>query len=176
MIDDSPMPHIHYVYSTNHDAYLLTSQDEQKPFLDGTFNCIDKPRSPLPVEAPIQPRRYLTPSVTSRKDLPAHFARQLSRCPALNRKSSEDEQDQLAEDGIGALDQDLVEQIQEKRRRNTLSARKSRQRKMQQMRDLEQERDELLTLVHDYRKYVLEMHKYLESQGLNYELPTFCRK
>ncbi|KAM6489741.1 hypothetical protein JOM56_014764 [Amanita muscaria] len=67
-------------------------------------------RAALPIDAPTQPRRYLTPSVTPRKGIPAHIYKQLNRCPALSNaiaRSSEDEDsdDQLTEgERIGGND------------------------------------------------------------------------
>ncbi|KAJ7287270.1 hypothetical protein C8J57DRAFT_1283373 [Mycena rebaudengoi] len=71
----------------------------------------------IPLEAPIQKRTYLTPSATSRRDV-------------KKRAHSEAFADE------GDVDVDTIE---ERRRKNTLAARVSRQRKLNRLRELEDE-------------------------------------
>ncbi|KAH9980170.1 hypothetical protein BGW80DRAFT_1434829 [Lactifluus volemus] len=75
------------------------------------------PEALVPYEAPIQSRNYRLPSSTSRKELPATFARKRARTQAPVRAK---------EDAIKV-----------KRLQNTLAARRSRKRKLEYQRELE---------------------------------------
>jgi hypothetical protein len=90
------------------------------------------PESLVPVDAPTQPRKYLTPSATSRKELPAVFARKRARTAAFG-----DEEDQLGEEVVINSSMTEQEQIEAKRRQNTIAARRSRKRKLEYQRELE---------------------------------------
>ncbi|TFK66183.1 hypothetical protein BDN72DRAFT_844662 [Pluteus cervinus] len=85
----------------------------------------------ISLDAPTQPRRYLTPSATSKKEVPAFYSRMYSPSDLLP-----DEEDELAEDrpGPNATDQ---EKISYKRRQNTIAARRSRQRKRDELEKLQ---------------------------------------
>ncbi|KAM6498998.1 hypothetical protein JOM56_006946 [Amanita muscaria] len=172
-----PPDNVQCAYASHHDLYFSPPPEaDQKPPADDPYLYTERSQSPLSIDAPTQPRRYLTPSVTSRKGIPAHIYKQLNRCPALSNaiaRSSEDEHDQLTEEG-SALDPELVQQIMDKRRRNTLSARRSRQKRIKQLQDLEQERNELLKLVHEYRNYILQVQESLKANGIICDLPPFC--
>lgn len=90
------------------------------------------PQSLVPIEAPTQSRNYLTPSATSRKELPATFRRKRPRTGGPG-----DEEDQLVEEGqVPTLSEQ--EQIEAKRRQNTVAARRSRKRKLEYQRELEE--------------------------------------
>jgi len=91
----------------------------------------------LPIDAPTQPRRYITPSTTSRKEVPAYFARGRT---LQDLEHMQDEEDELLEDrpGPNATDQ---ERIAYKRRQNTLAARRSRARKRNELDDLQRRVD-----------------------------------
>ncbi|KAG8934467.1 hypothetical protein FRC01_002535 [Tulasnella sp. 417] len=114
-------------------------------------------RDLIPLDAPIQSRNYITPSSTSRKDIPPSVARTF--VPNSRKRSSqmaglpstEDMQDELAaEDDPAVLEEmqrrremdpekvALLEHVEQARRRNTLAARKSRQRKLEHVRNLEE--------------------------------------
>ncbi|KAH7885467.1 hypothetical protein F5I97DRAFT_1396439 [Phlebopus sp. FC_14] len=90
------------------------------------------PESLVPVDAPTQARKYLTPSATSRKEVPAVFARKRARNAAFG-----DEEDQLNEDVVITPSMSEQEQIEAKRRQNTIAARRSRKRKLEYQRELE---------------------------------------
>ncbi|KAL1749279.1 hypothetical protein HDZ31DRAFT_59563 [Schizophyllum fasciatum] len=88
---------------------------------------------PQPADGPTPTRTYVTPSSTSKKDIPAFYARKRARSQAFG----DDEEDELPEDQpppAGATDQ---EKIEYRRRRNTLAARRSRQKKADKMATLE---------------------------------------
>jgi hypothetical protein len=88
------------------------------------------PEALVPYEAPIQSRNYRLPSSTSRKELPATFARKRARTQA----PGEGEGDGENEDGPTLSEEDA---IKVKRLQNTLAARRSRKRKLEYQRELE---------------------------------------
>lgn len=98
------------------------------------------PESLLDESAPTQSRNYVTPSATSRKEVPAVFARKRARSTAFG-----DEEDQLDDYVLppNPTEKDLIEQ---KRRQNTVAARRSRKRKLEHLQllenSLEKERQE----------------------------------
>lgn len=89
------------------------------------------PETLLDETAPTQSRNYITPSATSRKEVPAVFARKRGRSTAFG-----DEEDQLDDYVLppNPTEKDLIEQ---KRRQNTVAARRSRKRKLEHMQHLE---------------------------------------
>jgi hypothetical protein len=99
------------------------------------------PESLIPVEAPIQRRKYVTSSATSRKELPVVFARKRTHSVAF---SVEEEDDQLAGD-ISTVPPTPSEMnaIESKRLQNTLAARRSRKRKLEYQRELESSMESL---------------------------------
>ena len=76
------------------------------------------PETLLDESAPTQSRNYITPSATSRKEVPAFFARKRARSTSFG-----DEEGQLDEyvKAPNPTEKDLIER---KRRQNTISARK----------------------------------------------------
>ncbi|KAI0337449.1 hypothetical protein BDW22DRAFT_1313502, partial [Trametopsis cervina] len=106
------------------------------------------PEALVPFDAPIQPRKYLTPSATSRKEVPAVFAKKRQRSESIM-----DEED----DGEGG-EPDL-NAIEAKRRQNTLAARRSRKRKLEYQRELEASVEK----VNDEKEYWMQRAKALEN-------------
>ncbi|KAG8890713.1 hypothetical protein FRB98_006217 [Tulasnella sp. 332] len=122
-----------------------------------------KPTDLLPLEAPIQPRKYNGVTSTSRKEVPSSVARTFNAqtAPLMARKRSSEQAGLSARDHDDAQQEqhhpmdssssseagapsslaggspamtskdELAEHIKEKRRLNTLAARKTRQRKAQ---------------------------------------------
>ncbi|KZT65831.1 hypothetical protein DAEQUDRAFT_676084 [Daedalea quercina L-15889] len=86
------------------------------------------PESLVPLDAPIQPRKYVVPSATSRKEVPVTFARKRSRSSAFG------EEEEIRVEDLPAHELDAIEA---KRRQNTLAARRSRKRKLEYQRELE---------------------------------------
>jgi len=84
------------------------------------------PETLVPHDAPIQSRKYRLPSTTSRKEVPATFARKRARTSA----PAEDE----VVVGPSLSEEDA---IRTKRLQNTLAARRSRKRKLEYQRELE---------------------------------------
>ncbi|KAI9508752.1 hypothetical protein F5148DRAFT_842345 [Russula earlei] len=83
------------------------------------------PESLVPYDAPIQNRKYRMPSATSRKELPATFARKRSRTQGHD------------EDEVIGPTHSEEDAIKNKRLQNTLAARRSRKRKLEYQRELE---------------------------------------
>jgi hypothetical protein len=116
------------------------------------------PSSLVPLDAPTQPRKYTTPSSTSRKEVPAVFARK--------RKAAviEEEDELLEELGPNASEK---EQIEWKRRQNTIAARKSRKRKLEHQQHLE---DTIESQKQEIEKWKAKYHMlagFARSHGMN---------
>ncbi|KIY49772.1 hypothetical protein FISHEDRAFT_12872, partial [Fistulina hepatica ATCC 64428] len=90
-------------------------------------------QSLVPYDAPIQPRKYASPSATSRKELPAVFAKKRARSQAFGEECVDDSDPQPPPNATER------EQIEWKRRQNTLAARKSRKRKLEHQQMMEAE-------------------------------------
>ncbi|KAM5539377.1 hypothetical protein V8D89_006829 [Ganoderma adspersum] len=122
------------------------------------------PDSLVPLEAPIQARKYVTPSATSRKEVPtAWLKKKRARSQAFG------EEDELEEDvSLNLGDMDAIEA---KRRQNTLAARRSRKRKLEYQRDLEacveREKEEKEM----WKQRAMLYQALLESHG--HEVPSF---
>lgn len=104
------------------------------------------PESLVPVDAPIQARKYVSPSATSRKELPAAFLksqkRKRSRTQAFGDEEAQSSTSSPSAEGDAAEEQPPLnatekELIEWKRRQNTLAARKSRKRKLEHQQFLE---------------------------------------
>jgi hypothetical protein len=115
----------------------------------------------LDENAPTQSRKYVTPSATSKKDIPATFARKRSRSVAFG-----DEEDELGDDA--PLNENEKQLIEQKRLKNTLAARKSRRRKLEQYQNMEKSRDEERELKQVWKERSLMLLQTLRKQGVNY--------
>lgn len=104
----------------------------------------------LPLDAPIQPRSYLLPSVTARKRRTSAVEKQLAKRSRASAElssttspahSTTDVNPESCNASIGPeaydIPSDLVAAVERKRLQNTLSARKSRQRKAAKLDELE---------------------------------------
>ncbi|CAA7270699.1 unnamed protein product [Cyclocybe aegerita] len=115
----------------------------------------------LDESAPTQPRKYTMPSVTSKKELPAVFARKRARSAAFG-----DEEDQLGDDlPPNPTEKDLIEA---KRRQNTVAARRSRKRKLEQLQTLEKSRDEERALKEQWQERANMLLGVLRGMGVTY--------
>ncbi|KIY67477.1 hypothetical protein CYLTODRAFT_376036 [Cylindrobasidium torrendii FP15055 ss-10] len=134
------------------DVNTLYSFSPSSPMLDSfssspqvpSAQLMKPPRSArledlIPFDAPTQPRKYITPSATSRKEVPASFSRKRQRV---------DEEEELGELPADATDEQM---IAFKRRQNTIAARKSRRRKVEYTQALEDEVSQLKVLVEQYK-------------------------
>ncbi|KAG6853560.1 hypothetical protein C0991_003230 [Blastosporella zonata] len=123
------------------------------------------PEALVPIDAPTQPRKYVMPSATSRKEVPSVFAKKRSRSTAFG-----EEEDEFNEPPLGPNATEK-EQIEYKRRQNTVAARRSRKRKLEYQQNLE-DTVERLTRERDVWKTRATMcQEMLIQSGLN--LPAF---
>ena len=123
------------------------------------------PETLLDETAPTQSRNYVTPSATSRKDVPAVFARKRARSTAFG-----DEEDQLDDYVLppNPTEKDLIEQ---KRRQNTVAARRSRKRKLEHLQLLEQSLEKERQEKEQWRERAMMLSSILS--GLNQPVPDF---
>lgn len=138
--------------------------DRRKTLATGTRKNLT-PESLVSLDAPTQPRKYATPSSTSRKELPAVFARKRARSQAFG-----DEDDELPEEPL-PLNATEKEQIEWKRRQNTLAARKSRKRKLQHQMELENAVEQLASEKEMWKTRALMFQSMLKAQGV--DVPDF---
>ena len=122
------------------------------------------PDALIGVDAPIQKRTYVTPSATSRKEVPAAFLKKKRA-----RSQAFGEEDELEEDlSVNPNDMDAIEA---KRRQNTLAARRSRKRKLEYQRDLEASVEREKEEKELWRQRAMLYQALLESHG--HEVPSF---
>ncbi|TFK21629.1 hypothetical protein FA15DRAFT_597543 [Coprinopsis marcescibilis] len=156
-------------YPTSPNTVHQHSFEYEQP-APSSSSLVDRRRSPtarrlspqdlIPHDAPTQSRRYITPSATSRRDAPSSFQRRSSYS-----RVSDEEEDELHEEPLGpnATEQ---EKIEYKRRQNTLAARRSRKRKLQQQMQL-QEQVELLTKEKEiWKTRALTLRQLLLTHGI----------
>ncbi|KAF8523287.1 hypothetical protein BU17DRAFT_43928 [Hysterangium stoloniferum] len=118
------------------------------------------PSALVPLDAPTQPRQYVTPSVTSRKVIPAAFIK------GKKRSHSEIPDDDEEEVDISHLDPNTKEAIEAKRRQNTLAARRSRQRKLEHVRELEETVQNLTQDRDEWMQRAYQAEEKLRVHGL----------
>jgi hypothetical protein len=161
MPDESPLTanddeHNSMYSSSRHSSHPPTSA---RTSATGVRKNI-KPDALIPADAPTQPRKYHTPSATSRKNIPIAFARKRARSRAFG-----DEDDELANED-SALTPTEAQLIETKRRQNTIAARKSRKKRLEYLRELE-ESVEILTKERDeWRSRALISETMLKHHGL----------
>lgn len=138
-----------------------TSSAKRKgPAPTGTRKNIT-PDTLVPMDAPIQTRKYVTPSATSRKEVPAVFAKKKrSRSSAFG-----DEEDQMID--ISQLDPNDLDAIEAKRRQNTLAARRSRKRKLEYQRELEASVDKEREEKEIWKARAMMFHAMLINNGVD---------
>jgi len=96
---------------------------------------------PVAIDAPIAARNYVLPSATSRKEVPVLIQRQIKK-RKLGKKDEVVAAIENGEEPAGGLDQEIVDAVKQKRLQNTVAARRSRQRKQEELQRLKDERDE----------------------------------
>ena len=116
------------------------------------------PETLVPYNAPIQSRKYRTPSATSRKELPATFARKRARTSAPGEEEPSVEPTGSEEDAIKV-----------KRLQNTLAARRSRKRKLEYQRELEDAIEAERKDKEMWRSHALVLEALLRDKG--HEVP-----
>jgi len=143
--------------------HLRTSDSSSTPRCIGSVTGTRRkvtPESLVPLDAPTRPRKYITPSATSRKEIPALFAKKRSRSEAF-----EDEQDELVEEPLPSNATDK-EQIEWKRRQNTLAARRSRKRKLMHQQVLEDTVEQLTKEKDVWKTRTFSLQQILRSHGI----------
>jgi hypothetical protein len=136
------------------------STTRRKSLATGTRKNVT-PESLVPLDAPTQPRKYATPSATSRKELPAVFAKKRARSHAFG-----DDEEELPEEPLPPNATEK-EQIEWKRRQNTLAARKSRKRKLQHQLELEETVERLTAEKEMWRVRAVTYQSLLKQHGLD---------
>lgn len=115
----------------------------------------------LPLDAPIQPRKYQIDSRTSLKPIPKAISK---RYPPLNVATPTTVTDEN-EGGTGGMSKDeLVDEANRRRRMNTLSARESRKRKAEMVEGITRENGELKREVRELRGRLGDLER--ENEGL----------
>ncbi|KAG1725319.1 hypothetical protein EDB19DRAFT_1897795 [Suillus lakei] len=172
-----PQPNFDELYQMSPDTPMLNTPMEsaldspairppqRKVAVTGTRKNIT-PEALVPIDAPTQQRKYLTPSVTSRKEVPAVFARKRARTAAFG-----DEQDELNEDILITPSMTEQEQIEAKRRQNTIAARRSRKRKLEYQRELEESVEQYKRESEIWKSRAMTYQALLRSH--NIECPEF---
>jgi hypothetical protein len=119
------------------------------------------PESLIPLDAPTQSRKYATPSATSRKEVPAIFAKKRARSQAFG-----DEDDEL-EDITLPPNPTEAQLIEAKRRQNTIAARRSRKRKLEYTRGLEDKVDALTQEKEMWKARAVTCEALLKNHGVS---------
>ena len=141
-----------------------TDAPRRKSSATGTRKGVT-PEALVPIDAPTQPRKYVTPSATSRKALPTVFARKRTRAQAFNA----DDEDELLEEL--KPDATELEQIEYKRRQNTVAARRSRKRKLEYQQKLADDVERLQRGRDMWRERARMLQRLMEARG--FPCPSF---
>jgi hypothetical protein len=118
------------------------------------------PEALLDENAPTQPRKYTTPSQTSRKAVPEFAKRKRSRSIAFG-----DEDDELEDLPLNPTEEELIDH---KRRQNTLAARRSRKRKLEQHLSDQAEKEEAIRVGNVWKTRAEALREYLIANGIPY--------
>jgi len=110
------------------------------------------PESLVPLDAPVQPRKYITESATSRKDEPPSHKR------ARSQAFDDDEE--------GTSKDSELDTIAAKRLQNTLAARRSRKRKLEYQLELEAALDRERAEKEEWRVRAVTLEALLTSHGI----------
>ena len=113
-----------------------------------------------PLDAPIQSRTYVLPSVTSRKRKTVPIERALAK----RKRAATPAED--AEEDDEEIPADLKAAVERKRLQNTVAARRSRLRKQARLGELEEANKELVEENEGLKSRVAELEKVLKSVGL----------
>ncbi|KAL0581427.1 hypothetical protein V5O48_000581 [Marasmius crinis-equi] len=147
----------------------------KQPSATGTRRNIT-PESLVPYDAPTQTRRYAMPSATSKKEVPATFARKKRKAMGGDAVAVDVGDDQLDDAELPPLKPDAteVEQIEYKRRQNTLAARKSRKRKLEYQQGIEVENSELKREVEVWKTRCELLSGMLKGAGINVDVQALA--
>lgn len=141
-------------------AYMTSSPHNTRPSPSMAGRKRASPEALVPMDAPTQSRRYITPSSTSKKEIPSFFLKRHS-----HSAPSDEEDDELTEEppAANATDQ---EKIEYKRRQNTLAARRSRKRKMMYTHQLEATVERLTMEKEMWKTRALTLRNLLHGHGI----------
>jgi hypothetical protein len=123
----------------------------------------------VPANAPTQPRTYVSPSATSRREIPDSYTRTSQRRTAQKRRyeeESEDDEELLAELPPNPTE---IQKIEYKRRQNTLAARKSRRRKLEHQQELERTIVQLENEVMVWKIRARTLYELVKTHNIPYE-------
>ncbi|KAJ3844789.1 hypothetical protein F5878DRAFT_35978 [Lentinula raphanica] len=125
------------------------------------------PDNLLPLDAPTQTRRYITPSSTSRREFPASSAKKRSSSEAFegDDEGHEEESVPTKPPGPGASEQ---EKLEYKRRMSTIAARKSRRRKLEHKLMLEARVEELEKDTEKWKTRCKVLQEVLRSHSVDF--------
>ncbi|KAJ7140148.1 hypothetical protein C8R46DRAFT_921578 [Mycena filopes] len=126
-----------------------------------------KPEALIPLDAPTQKRNYITPSATSRKAVPDAFAKKRLHSVAFDA-ADHDEEELPALSPTASEAEKIEHKIEQKRRQNTLSARKSRKRKLEHQQMLEEQVGALQGEVTVWRERALMAQEMLRGAGVDF--------
>ena len=121
---------------------------------------IKTPKSTLlPLDAPVRPRNYVTPSATSRKRKTVPVERALLKRAKSSSTPSTSSTPSLPVINTDAdeLPADLVSAVEKKRLLNTISARKSRMRKQSHLAELQETKEALLLENEELKRRIEEL-------------------
>lgn len=128
------------------------------------------PSTPLvAIDAPIRPRNYLVDSTTSKKRKTAAVERELTKRGRTS--ASPDSGAAKAATEVkpeDAIPEDIAAAVERKRLQNTLSARKSRQRKQERLGELEERNKELETENEGLKQRVQALEAMAKAFGLTF--------
>jgi len=139
----------------------------------------------IPMDAPVQTRNYILPSSTSRKELPAAFADKVAQVQLVSstsrgkKRAREEVEEEVDEENVELggvpLPQSsaasLTAAIEAKRLQNTFAARRSRARKLEYMKGLEDEAKMLREENDALRNRVEELENFI-ARGSGEPDPT----
>ena len=144
----------------------IDANDQRNNSTMGTRMGI-KPEALLLLDAPTQPRKYTGPSATSPKDLFSVSTVLTGKRPRA--EALEEEEVELDADEPLAPNMTESEQIEWKRRKNVLAARRSRKRKLEYQRELEESVEKLTLEKDEWRARALTLRQILQSHGIPFD-------
>jgi len=146
-------------------APSTTAKGRRKSTPTGTRKNVT-PESLIPVSAPIQSRNYVAPSATSRKELPAVFARKRKRSLAFGAEEDEEVVAAAVDPTAAPPTATELDAIEAKRRQNTLAARRSRKRKLEHQKELETAVDAERQEKEAWRRRAMALEALCRSHGV----------
>lgn len=132
-IDASVFDGFSSLFNDASEQKSLCKPSVSPPCSKSRSSSVQSKKSQVQMSDPIQPRKYSSASATSRKKIPAAFETRAE----VGTKRGRDDAD-------GDVPTDIQDAIEAKRRQNTLAARKSRERKRNELAHLESQVEQLV--------------------------------